>query len=248
MNLLVDVGNSRVKWCSHSGGRLLDMSEASHRHSDIGAIARSEWSTLGSPAHLVIANVAGADTESALSCVAGELWGVAPTFIRSARESFGVVSAYSEAERLGVDRWVAMIGARKLAPGALGIVDCGTAITLDFVDASGKHRGGLILPGVLLMRRSLASSTGDLPMAAGKFAKVLATDTVEAISAGTLNAAAWSIRMFRREIENQTDSRITWFLTGGGSASLLSLLDSEFRHHPHLVLEGLAVFDAAESN
>ena len=142
-----------------------------------------------------------------------------------------------------------MIGARKLAPGALGIVDCGTAITLDFVDASGKHRGGLILPGVLLMRRSLASSTGDLPMVAGKFAKVLATDTVEAISAGTLNAAAWSIRMFRREIEStNADSRITWFLTGGGSASLLSLLDSDFRHHPHLVLEGLAVFDAAETN
>jgi len=245
VTMLVDVGNSRLKWCTNADGVLCDTGEAGHVHSDIGPVAKSEWSSRERPGRVLVANVAGTDAADALAGAAVDLWQIQPTFVRSARECHGIVSAYSRPEQLGVDRWVAMIGARKLAAGALGVVDCGTAITLDYVNARGRHRGGLIMPGVALMRRCLSTSTGDLPMVANESGELTATDTIGAISSGTLNAAAWSIQSFRRQIEATEGESVTWFLTGGGSSALIPLLDADFRHKPDLVLEGLAVFDTA---
>ena len=247
MKLLVDVGNSRVKWCSTAGYIRTEGGQCEHQRRDIGLVTKAAWEGMNRPEGVLVSNVAGSPAEAEIFETADELWGVSPRFVRTGLEFAGLKNGYRLPERLGVDRWVAIVGARALALGAIGVVDCGTAITMDYVDADGQHRGGLILPGVGLMRRSLAASTGDLPMARENACNVLAIDTAEGIAAGTFLSAVSSVRMFRDEIESLGGDPVTWFLTGGGGGLIASSMPAGFRHEPDLVLIGLTEIDNAQS-
>ncbi len=105
---------------------------------------------------------------------------------------------YENPERLGADRWAALIGARALHPHACVVVTAGTATTVDLLSAAGDFLGGLILPGVELMQQALARGTAQLPLADGRFA-LQPRRTVDAIRSGCLQAQAGAVeRMFRQ--------------------------------------------------
>lgn len=245
MMLLVDAGNTRVKWCLLDGGETSDTGWVSHRHDDVAAVTRDAWKAIAPPCAVLVSNVAGAVAELDLSRASLELWGITPDFVRSERAFAGLVNGYREPNRLGVDRWVAMIGARAIVSGAVGVVDCGTATTLDYVDSTGQHHGGLIIPGVDLMRRSLAASTGDLPVVTSAASAILATDTDRGIASGTVHAAVSSVLAFREHLVSQKLDMISWFITGGGGELLRPSLPDDFRQEPHLVLHGLATIARA---
>jgi type III pantothenate kinase len=164
-----------------------------------------------------------------------ELTGVSPRRFHSRQHAAKVKNAYRDYQSLGADRWAAIIAGYQLYFGPLLICNCGTAVTIDLVDAAGLHTGGYILPGLTMTRRALHAGTAKLPQANGGDLSP-ATDTVSAISNGTLLQLVAAIERIAFEY-GQPDC----VLTGGDAVFIGSFLDIPFHHDPDLVLKGLAI-------
>ena len=239
MMLLVDAGNGGVKWGTLKRTRITTGETIAHG-GGFAATVGAAWSALEPPERVVVSNVAGAAFAEALSAWTREVWGVEAEFITAAAKRCGVVNAYREPEKLGADRWAALVAARAAVEGAVCVVDCGTAITLDALCADGRHLGGLILPGVALMRRSLLEGTEGIRDLAGGEAGLLARDTAGAVNGGTLYTAVAVIDRVTADVAAELGVEMTRIITGGGAAELLPLLAGEYRHEPELVLRGVA--------
>lgn len=239
--LLIDIGNSRVKWGRAGNGAVAPgVSFDTH---DPMALKRflAELKVDPPPSQIMVSNVAGKEIAARLTDGCEEGLGVAPKFIRSQARGFGVVNAYQAPERLGVDRWAALIGARRLGAGPWCVADVGTAITWDVLDAEGRHLGGLIAPGLGLMRRSLIQGTSDLIAAAEVRRDRLARDTASCISCGARQAAAGLLERGFREAARRLGTPPGVLLTGGDAAEIAAELEIPHQSRPHLVLEGLWV-------
>jgi len=243
--LLFDVGNTRIKW-----GVLEDdairrtgaIDNQTLRGRGIDALIRKLPDGAGAA---IACNVAGADFGRRLARAVGLLIGGDLHFVTSNRSGFGLTSAYRRPRALGVDRWVAMIGARAEFRGALLIVDTGTAVTLDAVDREGMHLGGQILPGLKLMADALARDTSDIGVSkqtsrAAKCGEAeFATTTAGAVAAGAVNALCGAVERAAKSLRAQ-GHRPKVILTGGDASRILSGLGAATLHRPHLVLQGLA--------
>jgi type III pantothenate kinase len=243
--LLLDVGNSRIKWGVLDAGMI--------RRS--GHIARQRLAEQGLAAltsrlprdvdTALVSNVAGASFATRLSGVIGMHCGVDVHFARSERSACGVVNSYRQPRRLGVDRWVAMIGAWTEIGSTCLVVDAGTALTLDALDSNGRHLGGQIIPGTGLMAASLANETSDIPGIRRKApggergTDVFADTTAGAVAQGALNAVVAAVERATRML-NDSVGKPTIVLTGGDASRILRSLDGAVVHRPHLVLQGLA--------
>jgi type III pantothenate kinase len=148
----------------------------------------------------------------------------------------GVRNLYEEPQRLGADRWAALIAARHLHPGAALVVCAGTATTADILDHEGTFQGGLILPGLDLMLQSLARNTAQLPLAVGRFAG-LPRNTADAIVSGCLHAQAGAIERMFAQVASYPDA--ICLVSGGAAPQLFDLLRIPKRQAANLVLEGL---------
>lgn len=233
MDLLLDVGNTRLKWGLH---------DASGWHGQ-GAVLLSALdgfegvlAGLGQVRRMLGANVAGAGVAGRLGVFLAAR-GLAAEWIQSQGEGFGVRNGYREPARLGADRWAALVGARALHHGPALVVTSGTATTADVLDADGAFQGGVILPGLDLMRMSLARDTAQLPFADGRF-ETTPRRTADAIATGCLHAQVGAIeRMFRLVA---AEPGAVCLLNGGAAAALAPLLECPVRVVDNLVLEGLA--------
>ena len=132
MKLLVDIGNSRVKWVRD--GPRWEMSVADTDEFDPGAI----WGSLPAPPAVLVANVAGDDVQERIARWCLDSWDVAANFIESRAEQLGVVNEYCDVGQLGCDLWAALLGARALTAGAAAVIDCGTAVTADALTGDGR--------------------------------------------------------------------------------------------------------------
>ncbi len=232
MNIAIDAGNSRIKWGIHDGRSWVN--QGSVPTEDAAALAGivSCWPA---DARVVACSVAGATVESIIEKVVGER-GLRLSWARSEAFAHGVRNGYEQPERLGADRWAALIGARSKVRGACLVVCAGTATTVDWLDAAGNFRGGLILPGVNLMLAALARNTAQLPHADGEY-RAEPRNTMDAIVSGCLNAQAGAIeRMFARV---SAEERAECLMTGGASYRILPCLGIPCRVEGALVLDGL---------
>lgn len=230
MKLLLDIGNSRVKWAQLRAEELSD--HGASEHADGGWV---EHLPRDKPDSVWVANVAGARALSLLRDWAQEHWRLDVNPLVSAVEACGTRNAYPHPERLGVDRWMACIAGHNRGAGAVLIVDAGTALTLDFVTADGSHHGGLICPGVATMRRALLGHTQlqlDTPDHALGW---LAKDTDPAIALGSLQSALALLENAVRALQPER-----CIITGGEADLLRPHLPTLWQHAPHLVLEGIA--------
>jgi type III pantothenate kinase len=242
-NLLVDVGNTFVKWgryratgegvaadnCIESGHALL---------AEIPELAAA-WRKFPAPHRIVISNVAGTRARSTMIRVL-EVWPAAPAplWLVSQSEQCGVRNGYRNPAQLGSDRWAAMIGARALVGGKpVLVVVCGTATTIDFVDAGGTFAGGVILPGIGLMIRSLHEGTAALPDADGQYVDS-PNQTVDAIVSGSHHALAGAVERVYR-MHHGGHPALICLLSGGAARAVAPRLSIPFRLHDNLVLEGL---------
>lgn len=248
MMLLVDMGNSSLKWATLEEGALSPMVRCTWVDStDVDAIAATQWSDIKAPERVLVSSVAGDERNSALAAWVKGVWQQEPVFVRAADEGFGVRNAYLEPQRLGVDRWAVLVAVRSKYQGALCVVDCGTAITIDVLSAEGQHLGGLIVPGLGLMRRALVEHTsinlegGDQ---AGTIA-LLARDTRDAIMGGTLYTAIAAIDRIVMDVSEELGAVPTCVITGGDAEAVLPLLAAEYHYIPDLVLQGLACMTGA---
>ena len=243
--LLMDVANSRIKW------GVLDHGEI-HR---TGHIAQQRIREKGLQVlttkiprrvdEVFVSNVAGTSFATRLSGVVGMHCDCDVKFARSERSGWGVTSGYTQPRRMGVDRWVAMVGAWAEVQSACLVVDAGTALTIDAIDADGNHLGGQIIAGVATMADALATATSDIPRvkpAPGRAASDLgmfARNTAAAVREGAHAAVAGAIDRALRALQSNAYEP-TVILTGGDASRILNALCGTPVHRPHLVLQGLA--------
>jgi type III pantothenate kinase len=239
MILALDCGNTRIKWGVHDGAKWLAQGPADY--SDLAALAavlRSQ--PLAQRA--IVANVAGREVADRIAAALAPL-GIPVTWTSATAAQCGVRNLYDEPQRLGADRWAALIGARHLHRGAALVVCAGTATTADVLCDDGTFQGGVILPGLDLMLHCLARNTAQLPLANGHFAD-LPRNTADAIVSGCLNAQAGAIERMFAQIASAPDALC--LVSGGAAAPLFDLLRVPKRHAANLVLEGLACIGRAE--
>lgn len=237
MKLVVDVGNSRIKWARVDGGRIGPGSFL-ERDDPIEAALSGVWEDEPAPVEVLVCSVAGAPFNERLGKWMNDRWRVQPTWFRSRARALDIANAYAHPEQLGSDRLAALIGARGLLSGRLGVIDCGTAATLDAVDEAGRHLGGLILPGVTLARQSLLQRTDSIrdigPVPPG----VLGRSTAECVANGARLGLAGALERCMQEIERILPG-LDWVATGGEWPEMASLVDRPVAHDPDLVLKGL---------
>lgn len=236
MILAFDVGNTFAKWGFIQAGKVVAGGRVLHRERGLAA-ALDPLSLDRRPDMIVAVNVAGPAANEALKAWAQARYARPIRTIGSQDQHPALRSRYSEASRLGADRWAGAVGGF-LAYGACLVADLGTAATVDWVDAGGTHRGGYIVPGIDAMRAALADGThavqvDDLEVAPG----VWGTDTGTAVAAGTRRALAALIESTVRE---HASAGGTLVLTGGDAERIAPWLGC--RHHiDHaLVLRGAA--------
>ena len=240
--LLLDIGNSLLHWAVCTDDRPEGGGQFLHRGRNLLQLADQAWANLPAPDRVVIANVAGSSPGMALADWLQQRWGIAPEFIRASARACGVTNAYPEPERLGVDRWATLVATHYHYPGAACIVDCGTAITIDVINAEGWHQGGLILPGVESMKQLLLQNTADIGTAGNlRPARLLATATADAVNGGALYLAVAAIDRIIGDLAADYGASLQVVLTGGDAPVLLPLLATPAHHDPALVLEGLAL-------
>jgi type III pantothenate kinase len=242
MILAIDAGNSRVKWGWHDGRNwsgianvsLIEFAASSDHVNPFSA-------THENPERIVISNVAG---EGAQQLIVNwtSIFEVAPEWVQGQRSLCGVRNQYERPELLGPDRWAAVIAARALEPGrACLVVNAGTCTTIDMLSAAGEFRGGLILPGVDLMRYVLHEHTGRLPLQEGRYVDA-PRNTLDAIESGCRHAQAGAVERMHRALNGAA----LCMVSGGGGPALIERLDIPCRYVENLVLEGLARIALAE--
>lgn len=192
--LLIDAGNTRIKWAIAAPGAALGawtlIDAVSHAGLDGAA---DTWRQAG-VARAIVSNVAGAAVRERIAQALPS--GVAVEWFASTAERAGLRNGYRNPDQLGCDRFAAAIGARALAPGQdLIVATCGTATTVDAVTKDGRFIGGMILPGLALMAGSLARNTAQLPQVTPGAAPppVFGDNTDDAIVSGVLSAQAGAI-------------------------------------------------------
>ena len=244
MNLLIDMGNSRLKWAVTTGGQLMAGQFLVNNRLNRDELVRL-WKGLYHPRRIAISCVGANQLLELVQSVVNELWlDVEIILVKPQAQAFGVINAYPQPQKLGVDRWLALIAAWQKYHGPVCIVDCGTAITVDFIDAGGHHQGGLISPGLALMKKSLDRGTeallyNETDEIAGYCASeplaMLANVTEAAIYNGTLIAAVGFIEhvLAKQPLPRQL------ILTGGDAALIASHLNVTSIIDPDLVLRGL---------
>ena len=243
--LLVDVGNTRIKWADLDGGRLGRGHAALHaRWTAATCTQRLFRGRL--PAQLWATSVARPEMRHALARAARRA-GVKATFVSVPRRGGGVAVGYREPWRLGVDRFVAMVGAHALfARSALCVVGVGTALTVDLLGADGHHHGGAIIPGPALMAEALFTRTHGIRRRAQggsmeRKSHLFARSTRAAVVQGARYAAAALIDRAAEEGRAVLGASPLVVLTGGGGETVRPLLRSASVGVADLVLRGLAV-------
>lgn len=232
MLLCVDCGNTRIKWGLHDGNGWLK--RAALPLADVDRLAQA-FSGLPSLSGVVACSVVGEQARAVVEKAVVAL-GLPLRWVVSQPAQCGVTNTYIDPAQLGADRWAALIGARHIFQGDCLVVNAGTATTVDVLDRKGIFQGGLILPGIDLMRASLANNTARLPLTDGEY-RPLPRNTADAIASGALQATAGAIARLYAQIAASGEA--ICLVTGGAAARLLPVLDLPWRAVDHLVLEGL---------
>lgn len=247
MLLLIDIGNTRIKWARLSQGTVGEQSAAVHANWTRDDFIRQVLNSGARAGRVLIANVGGERMGDLARSALAEAWQVEPEFMQSPASGAGIRNAYPEPANLGVDRWLAMLGGRALEPGPICVVSVGTAMTIDGLDASGQHLGGVIVPGPDLMVGSLLKNTSEIARrTSGGQAKeaLFADNTLGAIQQGAVQALAALVDRAVATLQRQLGQAPALLLTGGASSRLLGAIRSPGREIPDLVLRGLAVVAA----
>ena len=252
MELLIDIGNTRLKWALLDRGALRGADAVEHR-ADAAAVDimldRLSANRATAPTGVVAANVADDQFGTRVAGAVRERWGLSVRFAMTQTRAGAVRNGYDDFSQLGVDRWLAIIAAADQFPGPVCIVDAGTAITIDVVAPGGLHAGGYIIPGLDLMRQSLGEKTGNLQRLAGDGSQRLPAglpapghSTGEAINGGALAVVCCLIDRCVGESE-ENGGGLQVVVTGGDAERLIRHLEGIVHHRPQLVLEGLALYE-----
>ena len=244
MRLLIDIGNTRVKWatCDDRGiGAMRAASYANWTEHDV----RQHVLMHDTPvAEVLVSNVGGNAIARLIGDTVRAAWAVEPVFVRARAFQCGVRNGYRQPEQLGVDRWLSVLAAYDATHAAVCVVSVGTATTVDAVTSAGEHLGGVIVPGPELMIASLMKNTSDIADRARDDdvgASLFADSTLSAIYQGANYALAALVERAAEALQRRCGVSPAIVLTGGASTRIDSTLRLAYRTIPDLVLRGLAL-------
>ena len=249
MKLFLDVGNSRIKWRSTT----LPESRAV---SSVEALSR-QWQDLPaeSATSLYGCNVRGSEVAEEIDQVARQLFSSDVGWLSSRAQAAGVRNAYASPAQLGVDRWAAIVAAYARKPGqACIVIDAGSAITVDTIDARGQHRGGVIMPGLNMLFEGLGRAAQLQNIAPDRRehllqeCQALASSTEAAIVSGVVFSMRGGVRSVIEQQCKQINAKIHTipiFVTGG-DAHMLTFESLQTQWLPDLVLDGVALLSKLE--
>ncbi len=251
--LLVDIGNSRLKWklwkpCVNKFScetQYVDYKQTGHSVKDI---LDTQWGSIEENITQVMAvNVAGQAIANEMTEWCSRQWKIEPVFAQTGASYKSMTNGYLDFSELGADRWLTVIAAYECYPDKpVIVIDCGTAITIDVIDSSGKHHAGPIIPGQSMMIQALATSTADLnniPLEQSS-ASVFVDSTEKAIFSGVVFATSGSVDTIVRDIlhklKNEAPGEVTMLVTGGAAGTIMPQTHiKDYKVEPDLVFMGL---------
>lgn len=238
MKLLVDIGNTRLKWVQFHQGEFYQSGAIHCRKQSFKESLECAWQDIPTPQGIYLACVGSMKIKQALDNVVKKQWpDQYVEEIQTPAEANGVTNGYLKTSKLGIDRWLGFMGAYHEYKKSICVVSCGTAITLDIVDQSGLHLGGMIMPGLRLMRHALENNTEKLISFSESPLLGLANGTESAISSGNLAA----IQGFITFGLAQYKAPIQLLMTGGDACSITEILQLDAMIDTELVFKGLAL-------
>lgn len=260
-DLLVDIGNSRIKWGllpSDSTRFSGQTSAVNWTLENLTDILETHWGTIDeSIQRITVANVAGDEVQKQVTAWCNNQWQLAPQFVSTTAEFGTVKNGYQDYHELGVDRWLAVVAANHLFPQqALVIIDCGTAITIDTVLPDGQHRAGPIIAGRKMAIDALTHNTAfanKLQGVENPSTEVFVSNTKNAVLSGANFATAKAldaiIEQIRQKLsENRLEQPIKLIATGGALSEIMPLTSvTNYDCEPDLVMQGLWLVSAGES-
>lgn len=242
MMMLLDLGNTRIKWALAERGAFLAQGSAEQPHE----LAQA-WSALPAPDCARGCAVTTPDHQAMVAAQLAACWSIGVQWLHPARMQAGVRNSYRNPARLGADRWAALLGAHARFPDEpLVVVSAGTALVVDALDKDGVFLGGMILPGYRLMKSALADNTARLPLAEGRLAP-FPTETVDAIETGCLSAMTGAIQAMVDRLQALSTLPARIILSGGDAPRLLPLFQTACMID-NLALHGLAAWAAADGD
>lgn len=249
MNIVLDVGNSRIKW------RNADES-SSHAVTSMEVLSK-QWQALPAVESVAIygCNVRGPQATEEIDTIARQVFSSEVRWLSSQSQAAGVRNGYALPAQLGVDRWAAIVAANARHPGrACIVIDAGTAITVDAIDESGQHRGGVIMPGLTMLFEGLGRAAQLQNMAADQRehllqrCQALADSTEKAIVSGVIFSMRGGVRCVIEQQCRQINAKIQTipiFVTGG-DAQMLNFKSLQMQWLPDLVLDGVTLLSNIE--
>ena len=242
MNLLVDLGNARIKWARSQMGSWQTAAAFFHDQ-PLDQLLDKLWADVPVPDKVVVTCVTDPKILHAMDRWVLRRWSLQAHVLKAQRELLGVKNHYREPGTLGADRWAALIAAHRMSTGPLSVVDCGTAVTVDALSAQGDFLGGVILPGMQLLRSSLVGATYEIRDINGDDTTCLGLSTADAVTGGSAFGLAGAIERVLTEQVTQLGKGARVLLTGGDAPRVLPRLQvhAPIEHVPDLVLRGLAL-------
>ena len=239
MILLIDIGNSRIKWAEWGADGLAQAHAAAYRPENLPEQFADLFRSCRDLRQVLVASVADQSLNEALVDWFRQQHNIAVVFAESQARQSGLINAYQQPRRLGVDRWLMMLALYRRMVGAFCVIGCGSAITLDLVAADGRHQGGLIMPGLEMMRQALITRTAAITQAPGQAAVDLADNTEDAVYSGCLQLAAQGLSGLVAGYRERFGDHLPCVVSGGDGERIAERMKVACDYEVDLVLKGL---------
>lgn len=247
MKLLIDIGNSRIKWVYSVDGMLETANALVLSEKDFYETLETIWRGSDIPERVYISSVANEVIDEKITGKVKDIWDIEPVIAGVEPEFRGLKIAYRKTSQLGVDRWLALVASWLRYQAPVCVVSCGTAVTIDGISASGQHLGGLITPGIYLQQDLLNKNTGRINLdTENNFNLGLGSSTIECVNNGIVRSIVSLVDNVTDELLSQYGGTLSCIITGGYGERINTLLSGKFHYEPDLVLQGLMFL--SESN
>ncbi len=251
MILFVDIGNSRLKWgCFQSTFKFGNA--ISHLNMTPDHVFNQAFENVNHPERVFVANVASHLFADRLSSWVNEHWGCPCYFLKVEKNFKTIKNGYQHSEQLGIDRWLYLIGGRRLVPKKdLAIVSLGTALTVDVLTKNDQHQGGLIVPGLRLLQESMMELThhaGDKIVTLDQQNLFLGQDTLNCIQQGSAHMLIGFVNQVMTWLENNISENIHCLLTGGNADQFMAIKAKNYQLEEHLIFHGMIEYAETHNN
>lgn len=238
--LLLDVGNSRIKWRLDVNGEFCESGAELHDKNKLEQQLLIWFGDMPVQERVVICAVVTNQLQKQIADWFRQQWLCTVDFVESARYLAGVRNGYTDSEALGVDRWLAIVAAFNAYEMAVCVIDCGTAVTLDVVDAAGQHQGGMIMPGLSMMQKALVQGAAAIEEKQGQYQQ-LAKNTADGVISGCLGLMVAGLAGIYRQILQEYGGNLKCIVTGGDGELVAEKMGCDCEYIGDLVLQGVMI-------